>query len=101
MNNRFKSIMNNRFYRNLKPEQLKRRFGAQIQTFKKMVNALEQFLLENSQYSGSQESEVCPMPCLANALFGQCPVWPMPNALSQIVPHVTEKGYINEDVEAP
>ena len=32
-------------------------------------------------YSGSQESEVCPvwpMPCLANALFGQCPVWPMP-----------------------
>jgi hypothetical protein len=33
-------------------------------------------------YSGSQESEVCPvcpMPCLANALFGQCPVWPMPN----------------------
>ena len=19
------------------------------------------------------------MPCLANALFGQCPVWPMPN----------------------
>jgi len=27
------------------------------------------------------------MPCLANALFGQCPVWPR-------TPHVTEKGYI-------
>ena len=49
MNNRFKSIMNNRFYRNLKPEQFKPRFGVQIQTFKKMVNALEQFRLENSQ----------------------------------------------------
>jgi hypothetical protein len=40
-------------------------------------------------YSGSQESKVlflfgqCPMPCLANALFGQCPR----------TPHVTEKDY--------
>ncbi len=31
------------------------------------------------------------MPCLANALFGQCP---MPYALCQIVPHLFEKGYI-------
>jgi len=23
---------------------------------------------------------VWPMPCLANALFGRCPVWPMPDA---------------------
>jgi len=29
------------------------------------------------------------MPCLANALFGQCP---MPYA--RRVPHVTEKGYM-------
>jgi len=27
----------------LKPEQFKRRFGVQIQTFKEMVNTLEQF----------------------------------------------------------
>ena len=43
------------------------------------------------QYSGSQESEVCPMP---NA---QCPMpyalCPMPYA--RRVPHVTEKGYIS------
>gem|GEM_PF-5986494 len=30
-----------------------------------------------------------PMP-MPNALFGQCPVWPMPAR----APHVTEKGYI-------
>ena len=41
--------MNNRFYQNLKPEQFKRRFGIQIQTFKEMVNTLEQFRLENPQ----------------------------------------------------
>ena len=41
--------MNNRFYRNLKPEQFKRRFGVLIQTFKEMVNTLEQFRLENPQ----------------------------------------------------
>ena len=41
--------MNNRFYQNLKPEQFKRRFGIQIQTFKEMVNSLEQFRLENPQ----------------------------------------------------
>jgi transposase len=36
-------------YLNLKPEQFKRRFGVQIQTFKEMVNTLEQFRLENPQ----------------------------------------------------
>jgi transposase len=41
--------MNNRFYQNLKAEQFKRRFGVQIQTFKEMVNTLEQFRLENPQ----------------------------------------------------
>ncbi|MEG4840866.1 hypothetical protein [Microcoleus sp. B9-D4] len=24
------------------------------------------------------EVRQCPMPCLADALFGRCPVWPMP-----------------------
>lgn len=41
--------MNNRFYQNLKPEQFKRRFGVPLQTFKEMVNTLEQFRLENPQ----------------------------------------------------
>ena len=41
--------MNNGFYQNLKAEQFKRRFGVQIQTFKEMVNTLEQFRLENPQ----------------------------------------------------
>jgi len=36
------------------------------------------------QYSGSQKSEVCPMP---NA---QCP---MPNAQCPVVPHLSDKGY--------
>ena len=48
-----------------------------------------------------KRGEVCPMPYaqfpmpyLADALFGRCPIWPMPDALCQIVPDVTEKGYI-------
>ncbi len=39
--------MKNLSYLNLKPEQFKRRFGVQIQTFKQMVNALKQYSLEN------------------------------------------------------
>jgi hypothetical protein len=37
-----------------------------------------------ARYSGSPESEVCPMP------YALCP---MPYALCRIVPQVTEKGY--------
>gem|GEM_PF-6791439 len=39
------------------------------------------------------------MPCLADALFGRCPVWPMPDARCPVPyaqctsEHVTEKGY--------
>ena len=36
-------------------------------------------------YSGSQKSEVCPMP------YALCP---MPYALCPVVPHLSEKGYI-------
>lgn len=39
--------MKNQCYLNLKPEQFQRRFGIKIQTLKAMVNALENFLLEN------------------------------------------------------
>ena len=39
--------MKNQSYLNLKPEQFQRRFGIKIQTLKAMVNALENFLLEN------------------------------------------------------
>jgi len=35
-------------------------------------------------YSGSQKSEVCPMP------YALCP---MPYALCPVVPHLSEKGY--------
>lgn len=42
-----KLIMNNLFYLNLKPEQFKRRFGVQIQTFKEMVKSIEQYRLAN------------------------------------------------------
>src|SRR4028118_1155791 len=37
-------------------------------------------------YSGSQKSEVCPMP------YALCP---MPYALCPVVPHLSEKGYTN------
>lgn len=39
--------MKNQFYLNLKPEQFQRRFGIKIQTLKAMVNALQNFRLEN------------------------------------------------------
>lgn len=39
--------MKNQSYLNLKPQQFQRRFGIKIQTLKAMVNALENFLLEN------------------------------------------------------
>ena len=39
--------MKNQSYLNLKPEQFQRRFGIKIQTLKAMVNALENFRLEN------------------------------------------------------
>jgi DDE superfamily endonuclease/Helix-turn-helix of DDE superfamily endonuclease len=39
--------MKNQCYLNLKPEQFQRRFGIKIQTLKAMVNALENFMLEN------------------------------------------------------
>ena len=38
-------------------------------------------------YSGSQKSEVCPMP------YALCP---MPYALCPVVPHLSEKGYMSE-----
>jgi hypothetical protein len=37
-------------------------------------------------YSGSQKSEVCPMP------YALCP---MPYALCPVVPHLSEKSYIS------
>jgi hypothetical protein len=40
--------------------------------------------LHDLRYSGSQKSEVCPMPY---ALF------PMPYSLFPVVPHLSEKGY--------
>jgi hypothetical protein len=52
------------------------------------------FLVENQDIATLKRGEVCPARAyLPNALFAQCPVCPMPNALCQIVPHVTEKGY--------
>ncbi|MEG3873253.1 hypothetical protein QUA46_26770 [Microcoleus sp. MON2_D6] len=30
------------------------------------------------------EVRQCPMPCLADALFGRCPVWPMPQLLKKM-----------------
>ena len=39
--------MKNQSYLNLKPEQFQRRFGIKIETLKAMVNALENFMLEN------------------------------------------------------
>jgi Helix-turn-helix of DDE superfamily endonuclease len=39
--------MKNQSYLNLKPSQFQRRFGIKIQTLKAMVNALENFRLEN------------------------------------------------------
>ena len=62
----------------------------------------------SARYSGSQESEVCPMPhaqcpmpCLPHA---QCPMpnaqCPMPHAPCPIVPHVTEKGYKSNSVSS-
>jgi hypothetical protein len=41
-------------------------------------------MLYRLTYSGSQKSEVCPMP------DAQCP---MPYALCPVVPHLSEKGY--------
>ena len=49
---------------------------------KKKVRISNEQLAINNYYSGSQESEVCPMP------HAPCP---MPYA--RRVPHVTEKGY--------
>jgi len=43
------------------------------------------FLRKKFTYSGSQKSEVCPMP------YALCP---MPYALCPVVPHLSEKGYI-------
>ena len=40
-------MMKNQSYLNLKPEQFQRRFGIKIQTLKAMVNALENFAVEN------------------------------------------------------
>ena len=40
-------------------------------------------------YSGSQKSEVCPMP------YALCP---MPYALCPVLPHLSEKGYISNFV---
>ena len=41
---------------------------------------------DSCYYSGSQKSEVCPMP------YALCP---MPYALCPVVPHLSEKGYIS------
>ena len=55
------------------------------------TNKIEKYLMLGL-YSGSQESEVCPMP------YALCPMpyalCPMPYA--RRVPHVTEKGYTSE-----
>ena len=55
----------------------------------KYINFPPTFLIDFSTYfpiySGSQKSEVCPMPyALCPMPYGQCPR----------TPHVTEKGYI-------
>jgi Helix-turn-helix of DDE superfamily endonuclease len=41
--------MKNQSYLNLKPSQFQRKFGIKIQTLKAMVNALENFRLENQK----------------------------------------------------
>ena len=49
-------------------------------------------------YSGSQKSEICPMPyALCPMPYALCPMpyalCPMPYALCPVVPHLSEKGY--------
>ena len=51
---------------------------------KQKTGVVEEF--KKNSYSGSQKSEVCPMP------YALCP---MPYALCPVVPHLSEKGYIS------
>ena len=46
----------------------------------------QRYIYQETKYSGSQKSEVCPMP------YALCP---MPYALCPVVPHLSEKGYIS------
>lgn len=50
--------MDNLFYLNLKPQEFKRRFGVQIQTFKEMVNSLEQYRLANPKDQRGRQSKL-------------------------------------------
>jgi len=57
---------------------------ARVSAIKNVLTVLAVAIILNLPYSGSQKSEVCPMP------YALCP---MPYALCPVVPHLSEKGY--------
>jgi hypothetical protein len=56
--------------------------------FKRYLAQFNELIAEGeAMYSGSQKSEVCPIPY---------PLCPMPYALCPVVPHLSEKGYTKQ-----